>query len=201
MSEMKDKVVNKAVVEAADKVRKIDNTWNRTIAGGLAGASIGLLTSPKIGKKIAGTFKSAKTKVKQKDLGESAKQMKDKTINMMQDKFNKDKDSDEDTNTDKQEEKNENVSNQDDKNNEDDNNQKDQSSQNNNNQDNQKDQSNEDNNANEDLRQENDQLKHKIEELENKLNKLLNETDDSSNEEEAASSNGISIVRQDDVTK
>ncbi|MEC0301576.1 hypothetical protein [Terribacillus saccharophilus] len=218
MSEMKDKVVNKAVVKAADKVRKVDNTWNRTIAGGIAGASIGLLTSPNIGKKIAGTFKSAKTKVKGKDLGESAKQMKDQTINMVQDKFKKDKGSDEEQSTDKQEENNENVANQNDKSNEEnqqdnnntgnknDNNQDNQNDKNNqdkqdesNNQDKQKDQSSENDQANENLRDENEHLKQKIEELENKLNQLLN--DNTSKEEDTANSNGITIVRQDDVTK
>ncbi|WP_366247661.1 YtxH domain-containing protein [Terribacillus aidingensis] len=205
MSEMKDKVVNKAVVKTADKVRKVDNTWNRTIAGGIAGASIGLLTSPNIGKKIAGTFKSAKTKVTGKDLGESVKQMKDQTINMVQDKFKKDKSSDEDNNTEEQEEKNENdknhEDNQNDKNNQDkqddSNNQENQDD--NNNQDKQKDPSSQNNQANENLRDENEHLKQKIEELENKLNQLLN--DNSSKEEDTANSNGITIVRQDDVTK
>ncbi|MFP7478979.1 hypothetical protein [Terribacillus saccharophilus] len=207
MSEMKDKVVNKAVVKAADKVNKIDNTWNRTIAGGLAGASIGLLTSPKIGKKIKGTFLSAKTKVKEKDLGESAKQMKDRTLNMVQDKFKKDKSSDEDNHMEKQDKQNENAANQNDKNNDENqndnsqDNQKDQSSQEHSNQDTHMDQSNQDNQANENLRHENENLKQKIEELEDKLNKLLNEKDNSLKEEVAANSNGISIVRQDDVTK
>ncbi|WP_141235195.1 hypothetical protein [Terribacillus saccharophilus] len=219
MSEMKDKVVNKAVIKAADKVRKVDNTWNRTIAGGIAGASIGLLTSPNIGKKIAGTFQSAKTKVKGKDLGGSVKQMKDQTINLVQDKLKKDKSSDEDNSTENQEEKNENVTNQNDNNNKDNQNDKNnqdkqddsnnQDNQNyknnqdnqddNNNQDNQKDQSSQNNQANETLRDENEHLKQKIEELENKLNQLMN--DSSSKEEDAENSNGITIVRQDDVTK
>ncbi|MFB1097966.1 hypothetical protein [Terribacillus sp. JSM ZJ617] len=233
MSEMKDKVVNKAVVKAADKVRKVDNTWNRTIAGGIAGASIGLLTSPNIGKKIAGTFKSAKTKVTGKNLGESVKQMKGQTINMVQDKFKKDKSSDEDNNTQEQEEKNENVANQNDKNNEDsqqdnnntgnqndnhqdkmnnqdkqddsnkqdkqDNSNNQENQDDNNNQDKQKDPGSQNNQANENLRDENEHLKQKIEELENKLSQLLNEN--SSKEEDTANSNGITIVRQDDVTK
>ncbi|AIF67997.1 hypothetical protein GZ22_16065 [Terribacillus saccharophilus] len=191
-SKVADKAVDKAVVNAADKVKQIDNPWNRTIVGGLAGASIGLLSSPNITRKIAGTFKSAKTKVKEKDLGESAKQVKDKTVHLVQDKFEKNKDSEEHNNEENQEEKNQLQSEQHEQN------RQEQQDQNNNDQQDQDNQEQQDQ-ASENLRNENEQLKQKIEDLENKLNKLLD--DNSSKNEVAANSNGISIVRQDDVTK